>query len=33
VVKLYEAWGQPEEVPKWRASLSKPSVEANKPHP
>jgi hypothetical protein len=33
VVKLYEAWGKPEKAAEWRARLSKPSVEANKPHP
>jgi tetratricopeptide (TPR) repeat protein len=33
VVKLYEAWDKPEKAAEWRARLSKPSDEANKPHP
>jgi hypothetical protein len=33
VVKLYEAWGKKDEAARWRARLSKPSDEANKPHP
>jgi eukaryotic-like serine/threonine-protein kinase len=33
VVKLYEAWGKPEKAAEWRARLSKPPVEANRPHP
>jgi serine/threonine-protein kinase len=33
VVKLYEAWGKPAKAAEWRARLSRPSDEANKPHP
>jgi tetratricopeptide (TPR) repeat protein len=33
VVKLYKTWGKPEKAAEWRARVSKPSVEADKPHP
>jgi tetratricopeptide (TPR) repeat protein len=33
VVKLYEAWGKPAKGAEWRVRVSKPSVDANTPHP